>query len=244
MAQIKYGADRGPTLVAQSIYEASKTQKHPLGHRLQLGDRVFRYAKAGGLLAAGKLALSGASVANHHSITVATTVAELKKITVTLGATAAIKNQYAEGYLAIIAGTGLGQIYKIKSHPAADANATLELTLYDELAVATDASDSKGDLCANPYAAVQNSTTTALQDAGVPLVAVPANYFCWLQTWGICVILTHTADTAAEGTLLSHGGTAGSVVTQAGYTASLVGISVGQARAATEHNLVDLRIKP
>ena len=242
MAQIKYGADRGPTLVAQSIYEASKTQKHPLGHRLQLGDRVFRCAKAGGLLATGKLALSGASVANHHDIAVATTVAGLKKITVTLGATSAIKDQYAEGYLAIIAGTGLGQIYKIKSHPAADANATLELTLYDELAVATDTSDSKGDLCANIYAAVAHSATEEAVNAGVPLVAVTASYYCWIQTWGICAVLS--TDTAGEGTILSHAATAGAIKTQTGYTMGLVGLSVGQARASGEYNFVDLRIRP
>ena len=55
-------------------------------------------------------------------------------ITVTLGATAATKDQYADGYIYTNDNTttsdrGEGQIYRIASNPAADGSATLAVTL-------------------------------------------------------------------------------------------------------------------
>ena len=41
------GSDVGATVLAQDLYETSATQKHRLGTRVQRGDCVYRYAKAG-----------------------------------------------------------------------------------------------------------------------------------------------------------------------------------------------------
>lgn len=244
MARIQ-GAAMGPTVLKQGIYDLSATQLYPLGERLVLSDgRVFHYAKDGGSgLSAGKLNTVPVVVADHHSMAAATTAAGATSITVTLGATAATADQYAGGYLAVIAGTGLGQIYQIKSHPAADASATCAFALYDELKVALSSSDSKVDLMPNPWYLVTESADEERVSAGVPLVAVTADYFFWDQTWGPAVCLS--GDTSAEGNVLERGDTAGEVMTYSAATkGGMVATSWGSARANGEYNLLFLTIAP
>ena len=55
-APANYNKGLGQIVVAQSIYAQSDSPLHDIGDRLQLGNRVFYYAKAGGsALAAGFL---------------------------------------------------------------------------------------------------------------------------------------------------------------------------------------------
>src|SRR5262245_8874353 len=123
-------------------------------NQTNLGARAFdqagngyRWVQAGAVaLVPARLCQAPAQVANHQNLTVATAVAGATSITVTLGATAATANQYAGGWVTISAGTGAGQRLLIGSHPAANASATLVLTLSDPTVSATLAADSKADL--------------------------------------------------------------------------------------------------
>lgn len=231
------------TLSTQDIYAESASQAYELGTYFDLADgRRFRYCKAGGALAAGKHTIKSASVDTHHSLTCATAAIGVTSITVTLGATNAVTlNQYAGGYIGIIAGTGLGQIYRIKSHPAAVAAATLAVTLYDPLVVALATADSKADLCRNKYDNLTQSVVEESVHVGIPLIAVTTLYYHWEQTRGIALCLA--GDTAAEGTLLSADSAAGEVKTKADETKGYIGIALGQAHADGEYNFLDLHLE-
>jgi hypothetical protein len=92
---------------------------------------------------------------------------------------------YAEGTLHVNAGLGAGSMYKIKSHPAANANATLAVELYDALLSNLASANSKASLVYNPCDGViihPSPPTTRL--VGNPLFTVTANYYFWAQKRG------------------------------------------------------------
>ena len=207
-----------PGVFDQHIWDISATEKHPLGTRRELGDgRVFVYAKAGGTaLAAGTLTAKNVVVPNHLNLDVAAAPTAASGaigsffITVTLGATAATANEYAEGYIYHNKNGVLGQQYKIKNHPAADASATLKVELHEALRVAAADADEFTLVHHSQSAVVICPTTVVSPPTGVPQVAVTANYYFWNQVKGPCAIL-------ADGTLIigvhvrTSDGTAGSV---------------------------------
>ena len=89
------------------------TKKRALGTILELPDgREFKYALNGGsAISSGKLASSAAMIGNHDmDLTTAAASVGDTSITVTLGATAATKDQYADGYIYTNEGTGQGQV--------------------------------------------------------------------------------------------------------------------------------------
>src|SRR5215213_6415091 len=122
---------------AQAFRVEDTTQQHTLGTRMNDGlGNEYVYVKAGGTaLVPGKLQQAPAEVTNHQNLTTAAAAIGATSITVTLGNTAATANQYAGGQAIITASTGLGYSYQIKSHPAADASATLVVTLEDPIEV-------------------------------------------------------------------------------------------------------------
>lgn len=154
--------------------------------------RIFRYAKAGASgITAGKLQLGPARKTNHDNIAVAANAAiGAEAVTVTLGATAATLNEYAGGYLVTSDATGEGTTYVIKSHPAADASASLVLTLEEGL---TEALTTSSEVCLvhNRFNAVVEGTVQAGGIvAGVPLVDIAAGYYGWVQTFGVAPVLS------------------------------------------------------
>lgn len=233
-----------PYTVGQGIYEESESQKMTLGTRLCLGDgRVFHYSKWGGTVAAGKLATAAAIISGHHSLTAATTAIGSRSITVTLATTAATADCYKDGTLMVIAGTGLGQTYKIKSNPAqTSTTGTLALALYDQLVVALATSDSKVDLFPNLFNGVTQDTTEEALHLGVPLIAGTSGYYGWLQTWGLCSILS--GDTASAGTIVSSDDGVGDTKAAADHTKGWHGTIYGAAHADGEYNAVFLQIIP
>jgi len=168
-----------------------------LGTIRRVGSRSFVYAKAGAVgLAQGKIMVQPTPAANHQNIAVASAVAVGDKtITVTLGATLASLNQYEDGFITISDATGEGTTYGIRSHPAADASASLTLTLYDSVHEALTTS-SEVCLTPNPYNGViinPAANPTVAIPAGTPLNGVTALYYCWLQTWGVGAALADEA---------------------------------------------------
>lgn len=157
------------------------------GERFDLSDgREVLLVQAGATgLVADNLIQSSAIVANHQNVAVATAVAGATQITVTLGATAATLNQYQGGFVAINAGTGIGQTLKIQSHPAANSSATLVLTLEDPLVAATATADSKAVIIANPYLnVIVNPTTATATPIGVAFYAIATTAYGYLITKG------------------------------------------------------------
>jgi hypothetical protein len=221
-------------ITAQDTYEVSTTKLHALGSRAVTADgRNYRYTLNGAVaLAAGKIVVSPAAVANHTNIAVsAAAAAGSTQVTVTLGATLATQDQYADGYLAVVDVAGVGNVYKINGHPAAASAGSLTVNLGEGLAVALTTS-SKVSLVNNPWGSVVVSpfaTGVAQVAVGVPTTAVAAASYCWVQTGGIASVLSDGAITKGVGGIISDA-VAGAVEIE---VAATVAQRVGRAIEAT-----------
>lgn len=189
----------GPAQIATMDPKVTEvTQSFALGTKMETPDgRIFRYARAGASnITAGKLQLGPARKTNHDNIAVAAAAAiNATQVTVTLGATAATANEYAQGLLVISDATGEGTSYVIKSHPAADASASLVLTLDEPLHEALTTS-SEACLVHNRFnACVEGTVQAGGIVVGVPLVDVTATYYFWAQTFGPAPVLADESGT-------------------------------------------------
>lgn len=238
------------------IIGSTSVNYHGVGTGARLGERYFRWASnTGAAISRGNLCSAAAPVANHVSVAWASGGGVgAYTVTVTLGATAATANQYAEGWLVGIDGTGSGQLRKIKSHPAAGSGATLELTLYDAIETAFVAAD-EISLIANEYAGVRRHPGTASSVLGVPAADVSAGssttqYF-WLQTGGPALVLGDGSTfVAGEAVTYAIAGTAdaGQVTITTGTTTAgqpVVGyiIDLGDAASDLDFRFVNLQLK-
>jgi hypothetical protein len=233
-----------PNIIKQSIYETSSTANHRLGDDLELTDgRVFHYCKNGAVaLTQGKVCQTSVYIPNHFHCAVQTSAAVGDmKILITLGATLATANQYAEGTIHIDDATYGGTVYKISSHLANAGSATLQLNIYDPVwKIFTTAA--YATLIKNPYDSVVIEPNAAVTGAPVcvPIIDVAASYYFWGQTWGPCPVLTQ--GTVVNGQRVGWGGTAdGSVGPVTAYTTASIG-NVLVANATLGYSLINLRI--
>jgi hypothetical protein len=202
--------------IDQSIYEESTVQKAPLGTKLEVGDRVFRYAKAGSGqlgISAGRISCGVAAAGTHGgtfvSFAVATTGAQV--IYATIGATVGAINTYAEGFVIFGGGTRSGEVYKIKAQNLGDASTGLTnvaLTLYDPI-IGTLTASSLGALQLNRYITAVKTAAAAGDAVGVSMIDVTEGNYFWLQTKGPSAVIA--AATPAAAAALSIG-TTGTVI--------------------------------
>lgn len=228
--------------IGQPLMSSSSDQAHQLGTKAVSADgRVFRYVKAGAVaLVPGKLQQGPAIVANHQNIAVAAAAAAgATSVTVTLGATAATANQYANGFLVINDAAGEGHTYKIVSHPAADASASLVLTLDDAIIVALTTS-SEACLIANQYnGAIVAPASPTGPDLGVAIYPVAIGEFGWVQTRGVVSCLSD--GTPAAGSMLSRSNAVAGAVETGVLAQGFVGNAV-QAGVDTEYRAINLQL--
>ena len=233
-----------PLSSPQALLTSSTTEEITLGTEFVTSDgRKFIYVKAGGTaLVAGTLQQASVRVANHSNITVATAAAIGDiAITVTLGATAATANQYANGLMIVNDVDGQGFTYQIKSNPAADSAASLVVTLHDEDALLEAlTTSSQVTLVANPYnGVIQNPTTATATPVGVPLVDIAASSFGFIQRHGLASCLNEGGTTIGLG-LAPSGSVAGALATVAATTNQVA--AAAEAGVDTESNTVFLRL--
>ena len=116
-------------------FEESTTQMHSLGARAESGDgRVFRYGKAGAEITLGYLAVMPDQDTAEMTISVTSAAAIGDKVvTFTHAATTATADEYAEGWLSVSFGTGIGQLLKISHHAALTSGGTGEKVYLLEL---------------------------------------------------------------------------------------------------------------
>jgi len=235
------------------IYTPTSAQKYRLGTRLAKADgRVFRYAQANAstALVAGDLIqskASGAIATEQQDLTIATASAvgdDFGYATI-LTDTTTTKDYFADGWYIVSDGTaaqGCGQIYQIKSHPAAAA-ASCKFTFYDKIKVLISTS-AKAGLIINPYKLVIQAPTTETGFAvGVALTAVTVSYYFWLQTWGPCNMLIKTALTPGL-QVVSDNSAAGSGGVSSGAEPEVcIGYAM-QTCDTTDNGLVYLMIAP
>lgn len=224
------------------VYKTSTIAEATLGDRFALSDgREFVYAKAGAVaLNSGELCQSPAVVANHENLVVQA-IASVgdKRVVVTLGATAVTGNEYAGGYLVVNDDAGEGVAYEISGHPEAAAAANVQITLKSGLTKAL-AVTSEVSFIPNPgNGVIVNPTTPTSTPAGVPLVDVVAENYCFLQVAGPCSVLADGAVGAGIGVTAS-GAVAGAVAI-ATATGPQIGRTV-QALVDTEYRTVHLSL--
>lgn len=177
-------------------------QVHPLGTHLILPDgQTFVYCENGGTAASpGRLFQTTAPGANFDELAVAATSAGATSVTVTLGATSAALDAFADGFLMVEDDAGEGFKYKIASHAAisASASGTINLIQDDPIQTAlTTAStvllrkEKYKDVVIHP-----SPNTTDL--VGVAATDIPADQYGWFQTKGWCSVLTDGTVIAGE----------------------------------------------
>lgn len=231
----------GTSVPAQGIFEQSATQLHPLGSRLQIGERVYYYASASEALAAGKVATA---IGKVFTDAVADTAhpAGTRKVTITASAAIAA-GELEDGYLTIKSGTGAGETYKIKRNPAISNAAQGVIELYDGILTAWSTSDTKIEIVTSLFK-VQESNTDAIEmPMGVANTAITSGYYFWLQTYGPCNTLMNGADgnVATERDLVISTAVAGAVMKATTVVgASVVGRVFRDAadNADTEYSLI------
>jgi len=174
------------SLAAQDIWSESSTQQHPLGALGETSDgRLFRYAKMGEAITIGRVAQSAPidSATVKMSVTAAAAVGATS-VSFTHAATTSTENEYAEGYLIVSYGTGIGQTLKIKSHAALTSGGASTVYLEDPLIVALDTT-SRVDLAHNPWRGVLMSTSLVTTAGGGAIRSFTNAYYGWLQTRGV-----------------------------------------------------------
>ena len=177
----------------------------PLGQRMELPDgRVFRHSQASATaLVAGKLyqgvAQNADTIYVDSTVPAATAAIGATLVQVVTGGTTAIgDNEFEDGYLltASSAGGGVGEVYKIRTNPAAaSASTTCNITLYqqDTLKTAIRAGTTTLGLVKNEYKQVTVATADTVRVAapvGIPTTAVAASNYCWIQRRGPAPMFT------------------------------------------------------
>lgn len=236
-----------------SIVEESSTQQYALGTKLTYNDgRIFRYAKNGGTaLAKAYMTTGEAAYANVIAETQATSGTSVEVgdyeivIDVTTGGTY-VENEFAGGTLYVEDGTGVGDVYTVLANKIDGSDDTLmRVLLLDPIRTAW-AADTVITLVKSKWRDVDVMPTTAeLPPAGVPLIAVTINYYCWLQTGGYAALVIDTSETLVKGEPAGHPGTpnvAGAVGDIEAATDAQWGITVHVGAGAGKAGLVNLTI--
>lgn len=236
----------------QDIYTTNATQQHALGTKLVYPDgRVFRYAKNGAVALAKALMTSSAAITSYCS-TIAQAVSgtsitaglEEFEFDVTTGGTW-VEDEFAEGFLVINKVTGIGDIYKVAANRINSGSDILMRVRLETPIRTTLAATSEITMVKSPWRDVIVMPTTAEgTPAGVPLVAVPINYYCWLQTGGYTPMVVDTSETLVKGDRCGYPGTpnvAGAVGDIETDIDAVWGIAVYVATEA-EVAIVDLKL--
>lgn len=239
----------------------SSVQLFPLGAELVYGLRTFRYCKMGAVAGApGKLYQRVVPLAGHIDEVISSPAIGATTISFTPAVETTddlALNELADGYI-FTNGTeaGLGQMYRIKSHPAIVGAVSGVLTLWDAIRVAPHA-DLTATVIHNPYrnVIIHPSPPTA-RLVGVCPMAVTANYYFWIQTKGLCPVLVDGTTIVQGEFVVASPGTVGGtgvdgavglrVLTEAtpptGGNRQIVGV-VEIVVAAADYALIDLMLE-
>lgn len=227
---------------------ADLTPTHGLGTTVRTGDfRTFRYGKAGASnISAGKLQTAPAQKTNHHSNTAIASTAGTINPTFTIGATAVVANEYAEGYLVVNVTPDVARTYKISSLGAVTSSGTANPTLFDPIQTSWTTS-TRVSLVHNAFAGLIEGTVQTRRVAGVPLTALSATNFGWVQTKGVCGVLSDGAI-ALGSRIVPSGSVSGAVAAESStFGTAQVTVFIGQASvmatADTEYRPIMLGIE-
>lgn len=234
------------------IYETSSDQKYALGTLLEYNDgRAFQYARAGAI-ALVKAYMTSAEAVDAKLIdelqgTSGTSV-EVGDYEITVDITTGItlaEDELADGILVVNKATGMGDVYKIRASKVQSTDTLLDILLETPIRTAW-AADTEITISKHPcWDVVVTPTTRAGIVTGVPLVAVTANYWCWLQVRGLTPLYVDTSETLIVGHPAGFPGTpnvAGAIGDIEAATDEYWGTPAAVATEA-EVALIDLKIR-
>jgi hypothetical protein len=208
----------------EQAFSKSATKQASLGTRGTLPDgRVFRYAKNGATALIAGTPVIGAAPGQYSMLhtsmngqfptgTTFDTAASVLRFGGSWDGTSngITANDYADGWLLVgstVTALNTIQMLRIKSHTAQSGgtsqtgDSVCVVTLEDGEHPKWDITSSAGvAFVANPYngTVVATSTAAPTNDVlGVPVIAVNASYYYWLQTWGDCAVRVVEAASSA-----------------------------------------------
>jgi hypothetical protein len=193
--------------------QTTSGKKHPLGTKMTIRDRTFRYVENAGTEIGEALLCSGQAgvTTQDETLAVATTAAAgATSVSITIGGTNALeKNEYQDGYIFnnTAAGTAALQ-YRVASHALAAASATVTIYLDepDGLVNAWTAGTDVVGLIGSPWKDIVVSPTTVTGWAvGVTCNTLPASHYGWVQTGGPGLAYLDCGSGTAVGSALMAG---------------------------------------
>ncbi|MBA7655209.1 hypothetical protein ES703_63108 [subsurface metagenome] len=188
----------------QGILEVSTTKVYPIGKRIALDERVFRYAYAGQALRAswgaqGWMCYSDAANVEDATIAAAGVVGDNTILCTAVGTVT--ENMYEGGYALV---RWEMSYYRIISNTAATPGNTFTITVEGPLWENINAA-SLVTLYRNPWADTRLLEGAGMHPlwastVGIPRRDVALGDYYWCQTWGPCsgVLVADLGDLAAE----------------------------------------------
>ena len=223
MSRITQRGATGPlALVANGTFQTSTDSSLGtlLGSRWDLSDgREVRLGQAAAAttVVPGKMYQSAAVVADDQNLTVTAYQAYSAngnvpaKVTATLGSSAVTANQYRGGFLIVNDNNGEGQTLKIASHPAADAAASLAITLEDGPTTAITTASHVSLHPADGTGIIIMPTTATGAVFGASMYNIAASAYGFFVTKGIQAVLNADAALTIGSAVSCSNATAGGV---------------------------------
>ena len=112
--------------------QTSTSQKHKLGTKMIIQDRVFRYVEAGEDITAGLLTM-GKDGTDGHQVDLAVAAASVGDTTITITTSSTIaEDLYKDGYIIFNDEEEEGHMYKIKRNTAVSSATGCVITIDEE----------------------------------------------------------------------------------------------------------------
>jgi hypothetical protein len=229
------------TLSVQDIYTSSSTV--PGAQQVgQLGvtpeGKMFRYGLVGAAdLVKGNVLQASAEDTQFENMAVlaasVATAGTTQQVTITNGTTTVSANQFDGGSVSVYTTPDGGSEYTILGHTTGTSGASLTVTLDRALQTAWTTS-TKVNMKRNPWSGMIQfpATTQTGIPVGVAVYAITTATYGWVQTHGLCAVLSDGSTFAVGSEVGTPSGTAGAAtVYAAGTTHAKLG-SVQQAAAS------------
>ena len=163
--------------------QTSTSQKHKLGTKMIIQDRVFRYVEAGEAITAGVLT-KGKDGTDAHQVDLAVAAGSVGDTTITITTSSTIaKDLYKDGYIIFNDVEEEGHMYKVKSNTKVASATGCVITLDEEdgLVTAITTSQQVG-LYENPYKDIEIMDFNGVDNAplGWAQVDVASGSYGWI----------------------------------------------------------------
>lgn len=246
----KYYMDGHAIGNSPDIFDNPSTAKFAIGTRLVRDDGcVYRYAYSAAGCSRGETVaqdISATGIIDVDNSLVAASAGATQVVLSSSDYSALTADQFAGGYFATTDDAGEGYQYRIRGNSATSSNVTT-FYLYEPLQIAvTTATDFEVTGCL--WNNVRAWTSTDAFCSGVAVsTAAAADYF-WVQTWGVCNVLT--SGTTTIGGIMCCAGTGaagpmagGSTVVANFWIYPIIGYC-NHAGDSTGHTQIMLQIAP